>query len=56
MNKEILSKLIISSHGGALDPLLNTFNHEEKIADTRVVWGALNQKHQQRLLCLFHQH
>ena len=43
------SKLIISSHGGALDPLLNTFNHEEKIADTRVVWGQTWHENQIRL-------
>jgi len=33
------SKLIISSHGGALYPLYTVFNHQEKIADTRIIWG-----------------
>jgi len=33
------SKLIISAHGGALFPLYSMFDHEDKIADSRVVWG-----------------
>ena len=33
------SKLIISSHGGALYPLYTVFNHQEKIADHRIIWG-----------------
>ena len=33
------TKLIISSHGGALYPLYSVFNHQEKIADFRVIWG-----------------
>ena len=43
------AKLIISSHGGALDPLLNTFNHEEKISDKRIVWGQPWHENQIRL-------
>ena len=31
--------LVISSHGGALYPLYSIFNHQELIADTRIVWG-----------------
>ena len=33
------SKLIISSHGGAIYPLYTVFDHQEKIADYRIVWG-----------------
>ena len=33
------AQLIISSHGGALYPLYTVFNHQEKIADYRIVWG-----------------
>lgn len=33
------SKLFISSHGGAFYPLFSVFNHQEKIAEKRVVWG-----------------
>lgn len=31
--------LVISSHGGALYPLYSVFNHQELIADTRIIWG-----------------
>ena len=31
--------LVVASHGGALYPLYSVFNHQELIADTRVVWG-----------------
>jgi putative transferase (TIGR04331 family) len=33
------SKLIISSHGGAFVERYDMFNHEDKIANSRVVWG-----------------
>lgn len=33
------AKLVISSHGGALYPLYSIFNHQELIADKRIVWG-----------------
>jgi len=33
------SKLIISAHGGALAERYDMFNHEDKIANSRVVWG-----------------
>jgi putative transferase (TIGR04331 family) len=33
------SKLIISAHGGALVERYDMFNHEDKIANSRVVWG-----------------
>ena len=31
--------LVISSHGGALYPLYSVFDHQELIADSRIVWG-----------------
>jgi putative transferase (TIGR04331 family) len=33
------AQLIISAHGGALYPLYSVFDHQEKIADKRVIWG-----------------
>ena len=33
------SKLIISAHGGALVERYDMFGHEDKISDSRVVWG-----------------
>jgi putative transferase (TIGR04331 family) len=30
---------VVSSHGGALYPLYSVFNHQELIADTRIIWG-----------------
>ncbi len=33
------SKLIISAHGGALVERYDMFGHEDKIADSRIVWG-----------------
>ena len=31
--------LIISSHGGAIYPLYSVFDHQEKVANYRIVWG-----------------
>ena len=47
--KEIGAKLMISSHGGALYPLHSVFDHQEKIADFRVIWGREWIKGQIRL-------
>lgn len=47
--KEIGAKLVISSHGGALYPLHSVFDHQEKIADFRIVWGREWMKGQIRL-------
>ena len=33
------SKLFISSHGGAFYPLFSVFNHQELIAEKRIIWG-----------------
>ena len=43
------SRLIISSHGGALNPLYSLFDHQDKIANTRVIWGSPWIKGQIRL-------
>ena len=43
------SNLIISSHGGALYPLYSVFDHQEKIADYRIVWGLGWMKGQIRM-------
>ena len=43
------SKLIISSHGGAMYPLFNNFDHEEKISFIRIVWGEPWLSSQERL-------
>jgi putative transferase (TIGR04331 family) len=43
------AKLIISSHGGALYPLHSIFDHQEKIANIRVIWGSEWIKEQIRL-------
>lgn len=43
------SKLIISSHGGALYPLYTVFNHQEKIADYRIIWGQSWMSNQIRM-------
>jgi putative transferase (TIGR04331 family) len=47
--KENGAKLVISSHGGALYPLHSIFDHQEKIANTRVIWGSAWIKGQIRL-------
>ena len=47
--KENGAKLVISSHGGALYPLHSVFDHQEKIADFRIVWGREWMKGQIRL-------
>ena len=47
--KENGAKLVISSHGGALYPLYSIFDHQEKIANTRVIWGFAWIKGQIRL-------
>ena len=47
--KENGSKLVISSHGGALYPLHTQFDHQEKIANIRVIWGSEWIKGQVRL-------
>ena len=49
LTKKLGSKLIISSHGGALNPLYSVFDHQEKIADFRVIWGLEWFKDQVRL-------
>lgn len=43
------SKLIISAHGGSFNALYSVFDHQEKIADFRVVWGRKWFKDQIRL-------
>ena len=43
------SKLIISPHGGSLYPLYSMFGHEDKIADSRIVWGKEWSDHQTRM-------
>ena len=47
--KKLGSKLIISSHGGSFNALYSVFDHQEKIADFRVVWGRKWFKNQVRL-------
>ncbi len=47
--KENGAKLVISSHGGALYPLYTIFDHQEKIANIRVIWGSAWIKGQIRL-------
>jgi putative transferase (TIGR04331 family) len=47
--KKLGSKLIISSHGGSFNSLYSVFDHQEKIADFRVVWGRKWFKNQVRL-------
>lgn len=39
LNCEKGSKLIISSHGGAIYPKYSVFDHQEKISDERIIWG-----------------
>jgi len=43
------TKLLISSHGGALNPLHSIFDHQEKIANMRIIWGSGWMKGQIRL-------
>jgi putative transferase (TIGR04331 family) len=47
--KKLGSKLIISSHGGSFNALYSVFDHQEKIADFRIVWGQKWFKNQVRL-------
>ena len=39
INCESGSNLIISSHGGAIYPKFSVFDHQEAIADKRIIWG-----------------
>jgi len=39
LNCEQGSNLIISSHGGAIYPKYSVFDHQEKIANKRIIWG-----------------
>ena len=43
------ANLIISTHGGALYPLYTVFDHQEKIADYRIVWGLEWMRGQTRM-------